>query len=479
MCGLSLTAPGPPGVAVDNTGLSSHYAKSPAECFGQDRHRRSRRAASPRAASSWSPPAAPRARSPTPACAVTSVSDLTGFPEMMDGRVKTLHPALHGGILARRDRPDDLAALDAHGIGLVDVVVVNLYPFAQTAAQPGVAFDALVEQIDIGGPTSCAPPPRISATCSSWSTRPITRGCSQRDRPDGRRCVPVRADAQGVRAHRRYDTAIAATLADVRRVDGDGVRRASRAGDARRPSRMRSIAREDPRSALRREPASDGGVVRGRRRRAGLGGAPILQGKELSYTNLLDLDAAARIVLEFDEPAAVVIKHTNPCGAAIGDVGRRRLCARARRRQPRGVRRHRRAQPADRCRRGRSDRVDVHRSRDRARPSTTRARPILAQKTNMRVVVADFARLARAARSTCAIDSRRDAGRRSATVVAEARQPWTRRAARRAPRRDEAAADGGGVGGAALRLARLRAREVEHRDLHRRACGRWRSAPAR
>src|SRR6187549_4004311 len=85
--------------------------------------------------------------------AVTNVSDITGFPEMMDGRVKTLHPALHGGILARRDRPDDLAALDRLGIGLVDLVVVNLYPFAKAAANPDTPFEALVEEIDIGGPS--------------------------------------------------------------------------------------------------------------------------------------------------------------------------------------------------------------------------------------------------------------------------------------------------------------------------------------
>src|SRR5216684_7484241 len=85
--------------------------------------------------------------------AVTNVSDITGFPEMMDGRLKTLHPALHGGILGRRDRPDDLAALDAHGIELVDIVVVNLYPFVKAASNPATPFDALVEEIDIGGPS--------------------------------------------------------------------------------------------------------------------------------------------------------------------------------------------------------------------------------------------------------------------------------------------------------------------------------------
>src|SRR5262245_56771694 len=85
--------------------------------------------------------------------AVTGVSALTGFPELMDGRVKTLHPALHGGILARRDRPDDLASIESHGIGLVDVVVVNLYPFVKAAANSSTAFDGLVEEIDIGGPS--------------------------------------------------------------------------------------------------------------------------------------------------------------------------------------------------------------------------------------------------------------------------------------------------------------------------------------
>src|SRR4051794_38420147 len=85
--------------------------------------------------------------------AVTNVSDVTGFPEMMDGRVKTLHPKIHGGILARRDHPDDLAAASRHGIGLVDVVVVNLYPFAETSKKAGVTFEELIEQIDIGGPS--------------------------------------------------------------------------------------------------------------------------------------------------------------------------------------------------------------------------------------------------------------------------------------------------------------------------------------
>src|SRR5258707_1207117 len=105
---------------------------------------------------------------------VTGVSDLTGFPEMMDGRVKTLHPKIHAGILARRDCPDDIAALDRLGIGLVDVVVVNLYPFARAAANPATPFDGLVEEIDIGG----APPLRRAAQTSCRRRSSPTRTCS-------------------------------------------------------------------------------------------------------------------------------------------------------------------------------------------------------------------------------------------------------------------------------------------------------------
>ena len=110
--------------------------------------------------------------------AVVGVSDVTGFPEMMDGRVKTLHPAIHAGILARRSRPDDLEAIARHGITPVDLVVVNLYPFAKAAQNPATPFDALVEEIDIGARAWSAPRPRTSATCWwSWIL-PTTPGSS-------------------------------------------------------------------------------------------------------------------------------------------------------------------------------------------------------------------------------------------------------------------------------------------------------------
>src|SRR6266851_4166819 len=152
--------------------------------------------------------------------AVTGVSALTGFPEMMDGRVKTLHPALHGGILARRDRPDDLAALDRHGFGLVDIVVVNLYPFVKAASDPATPFDALVEEIDVGGPSL------VRAAAKNF--RGVLVVVDPGDYPrllaalDETPSLAFRFELmRKALAHTAaYDTAIAATLETVR-VEGD------------------------------------------------------------------------------------------------------------------------------------------------------------------------------------------------------------------------------------------------------------------
>jgi phosphoribosylaminoimidazolecarboxamide formyltransferase/IMP cyclohydrolase len=254
--------------------------------------------------------------------AVTGVSELTGFPEMMDGRVKTLHPALHGGILARRDRPDDLAALERHGLGLVDVVVVNLYPFVKAAANLATPFEALVEEIDIGGPSLV----RAAAKNFRGVLVVVDPADYARllDELSGTPSLAFRYDLmRKALAHTgAYDTAISATLETID-LQGDAfVRRAAGSGPLAdridwRFEKLRDLRYgENPhqRAAWYR-PTSSSALASGH---LGLGGATILQGKELSYTNLLDLDAAARIVLEFDEPAAVVIKHTNPCGAAIG-----------------------------------------------------------------------------------------------------------------------------------------------------------------
>jgi phosphoribosylaminoimidazolecarboxamide formyltransferase/IMP cyclohydrolase len=249
---------------------------------------------------------------------VVGVSNLTGFPEMMDGRVKTLHPAIHGGILARRDRPDDLAGLERLGIGLVDLVVVNLYPFATAAANPATPFDALIGEIDIGGPSL------VRAAAKNF--RDVLVVVDPADYPrvidaldTGAPGLDFRFDlARRAIAHTAaYDAAITATLATVR-LDGDRFERGPDAVDAL--GVQVGLTLEKIRDLRYGENSHQRAAwfTGSDPKRVGFAAAAILQGKELSYTNLLDLDAAARMALEFDEPAAVVVKHTNPCGAAIG-----------------------------------------------------------------------------------------------------------------------------------------------------------------
>jgi len=252
---------------------------------------------------------------------VVNVSDVTGFPEMMDGRVKTLHPKIHGGILARRHHPEDLALASQHGIGLVDLVVVNLYPFVETAAKPGIHFDDLIEQIDIGGPSLVrAAAKNFRDVLIVVSPEDYDEVLDELDRSGGP-SLEFRFDlARRAFAHTgSYDTAIAGTLEEVS-VDGDAFSRTqapSPKPHALYPEtllieadKLRDLRYGEnphqPAAWYALEPAS------------GLGAPVVLQGKELSFTNLLDLDAAARIVLEFSEPAAAVIKHTNPCGVATG-----------------------------------------------------------------------------------------------------------------------------------------------------------------
>jgi phosphoribosylaminoimidazolecarboxamide formyltransferase/IMP cyclohydrolase len=252
---------------------------------------------------------------------VTPVARLTGFPEMLDGRVKTLHPGIHGGILARRQRADDLAALEAHGIGLIDIVAVNLYPFEATARKPGVTFEELIEQIDIGGPSM------VRAAAKNFEDVLVVvdpgdypRLLAALDRKPSR---AFRFDLmkKAIAHTAAYDTAIASTLGSIQLNGPDAhVQAHSRPTDepglkaehiAIELSKIRDLRYgENPhqKAAWYRTTGESGG----------LGAAAILQGKELSFTNLLDLDAAARLAIEFDEPAAVVVKHTNPCGAATG-----------------------------------------------------------------------------------------------------------------------------------------------------------------
>jgi phosphoribosylaminoimidazolecarboxamide formyltransferase/IMP cyclohydrolase len=358
--------------------------------------------------------------------AVTGVSDVTGFPEMLDGRLKTLHPALFGGILARRDRSDHRDAVDRHGIGLVDVVVVNLYPFARAAANAATPFAALIEEIDIGGPSL------VRAAAKNF--RDVLIVVDPIDYPrlleaiDATPSMAFRFELM-VKAFAHtaeYDTTIAATLVQTR-VDGDRIERTSRVTDARSgpalemPSAFDLSLNKINDLRYGENPHQKAAWYGSPSMASGFGRSEILQGRELSYTNLLDLDAAARIALEFNEPAAVVVKHTNPCGAAIGDSAADAYL---------------RARDADAIA-AFGGIVALNRPIDvgaaEAITSTfieaviapavePAARAILAKKTNMRVVVAAFDAV------QTAVDMRSILGAilsQERDAVLEAREPWT------------------------------------------------------
>ena len=248
--------------------------------------------------------------------AVTGVSAVTGFPEMLDGRVKTLHPKIHGGILARRGHPEDLDALARHGIGLVDLVVVNLYPFEATAKKPGVTFDELIENIDIGGPSMVrAAAKNFRDVLVVVEPHRYAELLAELDRPGGPSLAFRWQLAQQAFMHTaRYDLGISNELTFFQ-ADDDVI------------ERLPDVPRHTPDfMSFELQKLRDLRYGENPHQKAFLCEGyvtpfqpwDVLQGKELSYTNLLDLDAAVRIVLEFSEPAAVVVKHTNPCGTATG-----------------------------------------------------------------------------------------------------------------------------------------------------------------
>lgn len=241
---------------------------------------------------------------------VTDVSAYTGFPEMMDGRLKTLHPMVHGGILCRHDNPSDMEALDEHGIKTFELVVVNLYPFEQTVAREGVTEDEAIEKIDIGGPTMV----RAAAKNHAFTTIATNSGqyseILEEITANGCTSLELRKKLAGEAFDHtaKYDTAIAAYFAGLR-TEG------SFPGHLSIGLSRRAVLRygENPhqQAAL---------YAKGMAPAANLVSAIQLNGKELSYNNLLDLDSALGIVRGFSDPAASVIKHNNPCGAAVGDT---------------------------------------------------------------------------------------------------------------------------------------------------------------
>ncbi len=250
--------------------------------------------------------------------AVKDISELTGFPEMLDGRVKTLHPRVHGGLLYIRGNAEHETAVAAHGIEPIDMVVVNLYAFEQTARTPGVSFGHLIENIDIGGPSMVR-----SAAKNFRDVAIVTRAADYATLGEELRqsggslslATRWRLAQQAFATTAAYDSAIASTLESI--VEA-GEPEAAIAPDATRlpgalrihlPLAMTLRYGENPhqRAALYSDDS-----------KTGIAGAEQLQGKELSFNNLVDLDACWALAQEFAEPAVAIIKHTNPCGAATG-----------------------------------------------------------------------------------------------------------------------------------------------------------------
>jgi phosphoribosylaminoimidazolecarboxamide formyltransferase/IMP cyclohydrolase len=246
---------------------------------------------------------------------VTEVAELTGFPEMLDGRVKTLHPTVHGGLLARRDVPEHMAALKAHGISTIDLLVVNLYPFEATVAKPGCTLEDAIENIDIGGPAM------VRSAAKNWKDVAVLTDASQYAGV----LAELKADGQlkdatkfalSVAAFNRisqYDGAISDYLSSLQ---ADGTHSLFPGQSNGRFIKLQDLRYgENPhqQAAFYRDlhPAA-GSLVTARQ----------LQGKELSYNNIADADAAWECVKSFDsligETACVIVKHANPCGVAIG-----------------------------------------------------------------------------------------------------------------------------------------------------------------
>ena len=237
---------------------------------------------------------------------VRDVSDLTGFPEMLDGRVKTLHPKVHGGLLAIRSNPQHQAAVKQHGIEYIDMVVVNLYPFEKTAMKPGVTLEDLIENIDIGGPSmlrSAAKNFEDVTVLVDAADYPAVMEELENNNGSVSRETRARLSRKAFATTAAYDSAISTTLQKV----AGGEFPESLHLNYRKVMDLRYGENPHQKAALYRNPAAGG---------RGLAAAPQLQGKELSYNNLVDLEAAWRLVQEFAEPTTVIIKHTNPCGVA-------------------------------------------------------------------------------------------------------------------------------------------------------------------
>ncbi|WP_310551204.1 bifunctional phosphoribosylaminoimidazolecarboxamide formyltransferase/IMP cyclohydrolase [Paenibacillus glufosinatiresistens] len=238
---------------------------------------------------------------------VIGISDVTGFPEIMDGRVKTLHPAVHSGLLAVRDNEEHTRQMRELGLDYIDLVVVNLYPFAETIAKPGVSYEEAIENIDIGGPTMLRSAAKNHAFVSVVVDADDYAGVLAEVRENGDTTLATRKRlaAKVFRHTAAYDALISDYLSNV---NGEPL-----------PERytvtyekiqdLRYGENPHQKAAFYRKPLAGGDT---------LTAAEQLHGKELSYNNINDANAALQIVKEFDEPAVVAVKHMNPCGVGVG-----------------------------------------------------------------------------------------------------------------------------------------------------------------
>ena len=242
------------------------------------------------------------------------VADVTGFPEMLDGRVKTLHPRVAGGILAMRSKPEHMAAIAEHGIPPIDLVCVNLYEFEKIAAKKDAPLEELIENIDIGGPTM------IRAAAKNWQDVAVVTS------PADYAAIAEELRASGgslsedthwnlakkaFSATAAYDRAVSARLAEIASPSDATPKQSDILPailDIRAPRSLALRYGENPHQSAALYATGN----------AGIAGATQLHGKELSYNNLVDLDAAWQLIAEFDAPASAIIKHTNPCGCAEG-----------------------------------------------------------------------------------------------------------------------------------------------------------------
>jgi phosphoribosylaminoimidazolecarboxamide formyltransferase/IMP cyclohydrolase len=242
---------------------------------------------------------------------VTEVADHTGFPEMLDGRVKTLHPKIHGGLLARRDVPEHMAALKEHSISTIDLLVVNLYPFEATVAKPGCTLEDAIENIDIGGPAM------VRSAAKNWKDVGVLTDASQYAgvlaelKADGKLTDKTKFSLSVAAFNRisQYDGAISDFLSSIQPDGSHSQFPAQTNGRFIKLQDLRYGENAHQQAALYRDlyPAP-GSLVMSRQ----------LQGKELSYNNIADADAAWECVKSFTEAACVIVKHANPCGVAVG-----------------------------------------------------------------------------------------------------------------------------------------------------------------